>query len=255
MERKKLVGLFCNVVGNGIAVPTLLTMLKFPAPIIAGVAGVLILAAFLWGFAPYSLGWRRRMLPVGLMVLGAMILAGGAALFYFQKPAQAAASSTTSAPPATSQAEEQTAPPTAPKVAAIEHPVAAPPAPIAVQQPSGDTYNITNNGPGTAIGRVENLNIGKQPFAMTPAIMADVLAQLDRSKPVTLYSIGPSKAATEQLAAYLAQNGVEVGGINIIGQWNVVGIDVPQVPVIINGPAPGGGRVAGSTPIVVDVSK
>jgi hypothetical protein len=141
----------------------------------------------------------------------------------------------------------------------IQQPLPAQQAARPKVQPSGpasiDAY--TNNGVNNGyIGRNEGtVNIGKQPFVMTEAIMADVLAKIDRASPVTLYAIGPSIRATNELANYLATNGIHIAAINTIGQWTVAGIDVPQVPIIIGGPAPAAGRVPGSVPIVVDVTK
>ena len=121
--------------------------------------------------------------------------------------------------------------------------------------PVRDTYsnNGTNNG---FIGRNEGtINFDKPAFAMTEAIMADVLSRIDRSKPVTLYSIGSSWNATKVLETYLCKNGVQVAATNRVGSWSVGGIDIPDAPVRVGEPAPRAFRDPNSTPITVDVSK
>lgn len=52
MERKAFVGLFCNIVGNGIFVPAILAVLNVPAPVIAAVAAASMIIVALWGHAP-----------------------------------------------------------------------------------------------------------------------------------------------------------------------------------------------------------
>jgi hypothetical protein len=75
---------------------------------------------------------------------------------------------------------------------------------------AGDTFNVNNSGSGFAAGQVGTVNIGKVPYRLSDQHKAQVLASIDRSKPVSVGWVGfdGGRELSMELRSYLEQNGV-----------------------------------------------
>ena len=81
--------------------------------------------------------------------------------------------------------------------------------------PSGDTYNVTTNGTGPAIGKINGpvtFNQGLQPFVLTDKAMSDALNSIDKNKPVEFIWANNKKSReiAEKLKNFFAERGVVV---------------------------------------------
>ena len=77
---------------------------------------------------------------------------------------------------------------------------------------SGDIYAVANQGSGTAIGRVDNINIGQQRFDLTDGLLNQIASDLDKERPVELVisRIGRSPELGKKLEEFLRNSGFEV---------------------------------------------